>query len=281
VRRIVLDTSAIISQPSTVSYSSPDTQLIVPDVVVAELSGFQVSSYSNLLTQLASTPAAPIVVSSESDAVTLPSFNRVLSGVDSRIIGVASRLRQEYPQDEVLIATEDRDLQGAARSLGVKTLSGEELHRLLEPRGQRDQQLAARAREVSRYQVKHLVGSAIGGAVTTTLATLLIRNLDRVLATVNIWGSVIGIPSLGLALYWWRSHYRLAYGLTEFGVGLVASVSVLWPSFQVSQLAASGILQFVGGLYVVVRGLDNIGQGLRGTRLQVFWDRWFRNGGRS
>jgi hypothetical protein len=60
---------------------------------------------------------------------------------------------------------------------------------------------------------------------------------------------------------------------------MVETLIGAWISVNVFPLTstldvASG-LQVLGGLYVVVRGLDNVGNGLKGTRYEPNWRRIF------
>lgn len=50
---------------------------------------------------------------------------------------------------------------------------------------------------------------------------------------------------------------------------------VFFPNFDYSKLGAVEVIQVLGGLYVMVRGLDNVGKGTEGTRLEQFWKKIF------
>ncbi|ACI54420.1 hypothetical protein Rleg2_1126 [Rhizobium leguminosarum bv. trifolii WSM2304] len=90
--------------------------------------------------------------------------------------------------------------------------------------------------------------------------------------------------SLGIVLYWIRENARLLYGLLEivFAMVLIEFTVVnlllsghgpkIEDGFQMLFRTAGASAQFFGGLYVLVRGLDNVGQGLRGTRFEKTWD---------
>ena len=62
----------------------------------------------------------------------------------------------------------------------------------------------------------------------------------------------------------------------EFLVGVMMAYFVFLPSFDLKTLGVIQGLQILGGLYVMVRGLDNVGQGIEeGTRLETLWNRLF------
>ena len=50
-------------------------------------------------------------------------------------------------------------------------------------------------------------------------------------------------------------------------------VRVFYPSFNYGNLQIVDFLQIVGGLYIMVRGLDNIGVGSKGTKIERFWEK--------
>jgi hypothetical protein len=127
------------------------------------------------------------------------------------------------------------------------------------------------------------------GGVIGLLAGWL-ENVGVVFAKVGIW---LQIFAIGLTLYWLRENRRLAYGALEvvFGLFLVAKESIFAFIDTVGVRLASNIdlftqselpepasplvlLQVVAGFYVLVRDLDNIGQGLKGTKREKRWT-WF------
>ena len=78
---------------------------------------------------------------------------------------------------------------------------------------------------------------------------------------------------LGLIVYSIRCRARLAYGMVEVTVGVLASYNSA-QSFRTTDLIA-----FAAGLYVIVRGLDNVEKGIRGW--PVAYPVWLRVFGRQ
>ncbi|GKQ75932.1 hypothetical protein KAM447_24400 [Aeromonas caviae] len=73
--------------------------------------------------------------------------------------------------------------------------------------------------------------------------------------------SAIGkfIPKSGAEcrLYWYRERFRLSYGIFEFIVGVIMTYYIFFPNFDYSKLGPVEAIQILGGLYVMVRGLNN------------------------
>lgn len=100
------------------------------------------------------------------------------------------------------------------------------------------------------------------------------------------------ILSAGIVLYWFRENWRLLYGCFEVVVGfalasreigtVVYSMAGVFanefleddanaPVFATDLEVTVFILQLIAGLYVIVRGLDNIGQSFRGKPAEKTW----------
>jgi hypothetical protein len=281
MRRIILDTNVILTNPSTGSFASPDNMFVVPVTVASELlagpTGVS-SSYSSLLGQMVNSGNTE-VVSAGATTPTVPWSPEQpvlrLSHGDQAVLAVADEVKRSHPQDEVLIASDDRDIHDAGRRMGLKVLSSAELATLLHGTRQ-DPTVKEQANRVLAYERKHLVWSALCGATATAGMTLIVQNIEAILATAHVWVTILILPLAGITLFWVRSRQRLGYGITEFGVGLVAALSIFLPSFRLPEVGVSVLVQLLGGLYIMVRGLDNIGVGLRGTAWGVRWQRWFR-----
>ncbi|WP_374547272.1 hypothetical protein [Rhodoblastus sp.] len=77
----------------------------------------------------------------------------------------------------------------------------------------------------------------------------------------------IALP-VGVAFYSFRSRLPLWYGLAEVVVGM-AAVGAGSRSLATVTADASSVLGILGGLYIIVRGLDNMSKGVAGTPLAV------------
>jgi energy-converting hydrogenase Eha subunit A len=75
---------------------------------------------------------------------------------------------------------------------------------------------------------------------------------------------------LGFALYWLRGRMPFVYGILETVVGTLA----IFYAIQSPAALPAKLIALLGGLYIVVRGLDNMDKGLPNP-LRSTWDRWF------
>jgi hypothetical protein len=111
--------------------------------------------------------------------------------------------------------------------------------------------------------------SALGNGITMVLG--LFGLLFSFLSTPT--GYFLIFIALGFTIYWTRSVHRMGYGIIEAGVGIGTiwlqvgkghDLGQLWQAFSGGLVNGqlSDALQLAAGLYVVVRGLDNIEKGL-------------------
>jgi hypothetical protein len=103
----------------------------------------------------------------------------------------------------------------------------------------------------------------------------------------------LAVMAVGVTAYWVRCTRRSTYGFIELIVGTVTVWLSLSKIFQVRSPGDpppeiwANIIALLGGLYIVVRGLDNIENGLKanGSKMHAVWkalfyNNWLRKTGR-
>ena len=102
---------------------------------------------------------------------------------------------------------------------------------------------------------------------------------------LSLW--TLGLASLGVFLYMMRREARLLYGVIETLAGLGAIVAALLNTIRLlggppdenlfaGQNRFIALFLLAAAVYVVVRGLDNIGEGLRnGSKAESRWNSIF------
>ncbi|OYQ38653.1 hypothetical protein CHU94_14470 [Rhodoferax sp. TH121] len=122
----------------------------------------------------------------------------------------------------------------------------------------------------------HLIaGAAIGGALYYSLVASaydflrwLIQQWDRPYSGPLLVGMAVFL--IGLVLFLFRVRYRATYGLTEVAAGIsIATYKYIEVSTGTHSAAPTDpnllIALLTAGVYLVVRGLDNMQQGLSAT----------------
>jgi hypothetical protein len=101
---------------------------------------------------------------------------------------------------------------------------------------------------------------------------------DLILELITVYG-VLGVVAItGILLYYLRARYRLIYGVAETIVGYLTVAKIVFPEVDIHEIDTAQGLGILGGLYIIVRGLDNVGKGLEKT---PYKDRWRRYSGET
>ncbi len=200
-----------------------------------------------------------------------------LGYADSSLL--ASALRVKAGGDSPAIVTSDRDVIVAAMAAGLEALTPTDAWNELEsapatadaPLAQRTDQAVIESKSHSRLLV-------LGGVLIGLSSVLLLDHIDYIIATVPVWGTISGLVAISILLYWVRGRMRLHYGITELFVGLAAGWYAVRTPADSARFSAVLLIQVLGPVYVMVRGLDNIGKGVQTTR---YGDKWAQLFGRQ
>lgn len=101
-----------------------------------------------------------------------------------------------------------------------------------------------------------------------------IQNLQYLKNNISII-SLIGISLLfGFLLFLYRENYRLGYGILEIIFGLLTIISLFENiNNQPRVLDIEVYVKLVGGLYIIVRGMDNVFKNIENKRIGI----WLKN----
>lgn len=121
-----------------------------------------------------------------------------------------------------------------------------------------------------RKETTNLIAGIVIGILITLLSALIYLRLDIIIGSINIWGTIALTLVLGIILFIVREKQRLAYGVFEFLVG-VSSIILLFNSqkFNYSKIdfTADFYIKIAAGLYIMVRGQDNIVKAIKDSKL--------------
>lgn len=274
MRNIILDTNVLIKRPEVLSQQNSDIKLIIPQFVLYELET-TMPRLAKLIKNASEKNLISIVNSGDLEAsYGGRDFRRGLSLTDVGIIRLASDFKNR--QVDVTVATYDREIIHACKTMGISTISAEELANEIKG-SQTNQEVLTEAQAVSKFQIRHLVISFIIGGLTVIGVYFGIVYAPLVIEYIKTWGLVIIVLILGIFFYWIRCKFRLAYGIAEVGVGLLSVCGMAPLKSGVSNLNFSDILAILAGLYIIVRGMDNISKGLTNTKIEFYWRRVFQD----
>lgn len=119
----------------------------------------------------------------------------------------------------------------------------------------------------------NLIAGIIIGIGATFVAFSIYNNLETITSTVNVWGTIIITVISGISLFVFREKQKLSYGILEFLIGIISIILILSPdhfNFTAMNLNTDLGVKLLGGLYIMVRGQDNIVKSLKDTKTGVW-----------
>lgn len=280
---IILDTSVIQVDPQLLAQNVPG-KFLVPDTVIGELFKRRKSISSENLHNLISKAVAANrleIVSTVSNPELQSLMGIVippnLDGADIDIYRLALLSAQREGPENVVVITRDLFLRKALGAQGIKSFVPTEW-RQKNAEASRNEVIEKAAVGYLSNVRKILVVGVGYTAIALGIALPIFYNLSLLIAITPVVVIFLLIPLFGISLYALRQWQRFGYGLFEFIVGAIVCYSVIFPDFKLDSPQVSNltqILQIAGGLYVIVRGLDNIGKATENTQYEALWKRFF------
>lgn len=111
-----------------------------------------------------------------------------------------------------------------------------------------------------------ILGEMLLGLLLVVVGFLILLAYNNGLSPLIALVFVVGLG--GQLLYEIRQKFRLAYGVAEIGAGIAGAAYFL---FAGASATTPGTLAVLTGLYVVVRGLDNVYKSIKGTWKEATW----------
>lgn len=274
MKYLILDTWIVLQNPGALGVTLPTYQIVILDIVVRQIE---------------------MIASKRRDAALLPALIR--ESAEKRIIqidrtpsGSAGELEGTSPvafdalifqylkqlrerEVEFAFVTTDQDLIVLCAAAGIPLLGQTEFAFLLSRPQASDSAVRAKAGSIRRSQWVHYGITILLGVGSSTVASFLFPYLQRAFASINIWGTLAALFCCGIAAYVFRARKRLLYGVFEFTFGFIFAARVFWPQFDYAALTPTDYLQILAGVYVMVRGLDNVQKGSRGTVAESLLER--------
>ncbi|EFB6893082.1 twitching motility protein PilT [Escherichia coli] len=273
--RYIIDTNVLLQHPEILSRAG-NRKLVIPRAVMHELSYRGKSNKWSDITDLvaSSIPAGVLIVEApekiKNDIFQSDRNAQRLTGADFDIARIAISYAERQGEEVPCVVTNDRALSYFLASRNITSMTGIEF--INESKGDfLNKEIEEKAEKAVSSQKRYLKASFVLGGLASLVANIVYSNIEVLVSTITVWGTMVGLPVLGLILFWYRENFRLSYGVFECCIGVIMSYYVLFPTFDYSSLGVKEGIQILGGLYAMVRGLDNIGKGVIGTRLETLW----------
>ena len=288
--KIILDTNIILAQPKVLGLQIPGTKFLIPHDVMAELKvratqrGAAFDGRIDLV-EKASQEGTISIINTHAPAFSkyhdLLNSNK-LSSVDLAIIALAIECKEKG--ETVKVATHDKEICKIAAEYKIEILSELDVADLLRNFKKTDVGIQTVQKAIAKFELlekRNIWKALLVGAVATSIAFIIYSNLHVIISTINVWGTIIAILILGIGLFVFRERQKLSYGVFEFFVGVVAIIMLFQPehfNFSTLHFDLDFNIKLLGGLYIMVRGLDNIVIALKDTKAGLMLKNKFRIG---
>lgn len=282
-QQYLLDTNVLIRQPRLLARLDAAERFLIPVAAIDQLSSRGNGTNAGPLRRVlsaASDSGVELIDTPKTISPLLPTSPEFrLDAYDLAILGTLQALHFDTAR-KVCLVTEDKLLQKAARQTGLEAISLDELQQSLNglqtnketPLNFQVEQQVEQYEKSERLNIQRAV--SIGTAAIGIAVVIRYKYQHIFTLFTSTPGLFIGMAAVlcGGLLYCFRQRYRTSYGMVETLIGSWISVNA-FPLNSTLNVAAG--LQVLGGLYVIVRGLDNVGNGLKGTRYEPNWRRIF------
>lgn len=282
-QQYLLDTNVLISRPRLLARRDAAERFLIPVAAIDQLSSRGNGTNAGPLRRVlsaASESGVELIDSPKTPDPVLPTSPEFrLDTYDLAILGTLLALQSDVAR-KVCLVTQDRLLLKAAAEIGLEAISLDELQQALDrvqaaneaPVNPKVEQQVESYEAFERSNIRKAIGIGVIAAGLAAIVRYTYQEIFFVFAATP--GLLIGSAALlcGALLYWFRQRFRTSYGMVEALIGAWISVNA-FPLNSTLDIAVG--LQVLGGLYVIVRGLDNVGNGLKGTRYELNWRRIF------
>lgn len=282
-RRYILDTNILLRFPEALAKGNRDSKILIPQAVVKQLQGIteknrKFAPISSLLSESVSKGVVKVIETVPLDPNDLVKLSNGSLDFTDFEIGktVEHYANNDSNKNDVYFVTEDIKFSDHLKSCGINSIGLAEFISHSKNLQVVDSDIEAKAKNIKRKLILSVVGSIVSGLLGSLTATSSSHYIQFIIATINIWGTVLCIPLIGIGFYVWRLKQRLSYGVFEAFVGLIVAIRVFFPAFDLSKLDIVSLMQIIAGVYVMVRGMDNIQNGVKDTLLESAWKKLFR-----
>lgn len=273
----VLDTNVLIRDSTIIERWSPNFRIIIPAVIFSELDRVlhrlqgQTGKFWETL-ELAKKSGFVKVVENQIDTENKQEqyFDKRLSPVDIQIFELCKTLSKK--DKNVILVTDDRPLKATAELAKIKTLNFYQFQNHISDFKTTTINQLKKNETIKHYQTKRFIYGFTSGIILSFAIILVIKYFEQIYNTLNIWSSIISVLLAGIVFFIFRLKARMFYGLLEFGFGALICIRALSISaFHFNSLDIVDMIQIIAGIYVMVRGLTNIDEGIKGTIIEPFW----------
>ena len=285
MKYLILDTNILLKDINVIKNWTPQFTIIIPQFILNELD--KVSNrigYAKETFEVLNNSKRKGFVQITQPDLNLDDYQQVQSLPTSQKLSETDFLLFKYVQQlvkqgkDAILVSNDRALLRYAFAHGISYITLEGLYNLYNKSVSTKIEFLKNDDTILKYQRRKLITGFILGVIFTVVSYLIINNFSSIYSTASTWGTIVILIAVSFAFFLFKRNYQLQYGSVEYLFGFYITIRVfISKSFNYELLEMLDFIQIVGGIYVMVRGLSNINEGIKGTLLQPIWSKIFKN----
>jgi len=191
--------------------------------------------------------------------------NEMFSSSETSLIDLANVLKKN---NTVHIVTMNDRLALAMRNYNIQSLNLNDVIEIYSRQTGKGSEILKYKIYYDRKELLSIRNKLLIGLVVAVILITAYFYKNTLIQRLDVAGTIFVTIVLAIGLFVFREKQRIAYGFVEFLVGLASVILIFYPTFDYNCLSLDFTfsIKFLGGLYIMVRGLDNILKGLAKTR---------------
>jgi hypothetical protein len=267
---LLLDTDILVSFPQILEINHSFYKLATTAHVIQDIkSGYNIAIKNKikqrLLQKIDSLKKAGTLIVYSSDIESHFTFGtKKLSSSETSLLDIAANLKEA---DNIVIGSMNENITIAAKSLKVKTYDLDTIIGIYARQNGKNMEEIKMSLSYIRKDLISVRNKVVVGLLALFITILGYKYRELIISNLNVAGTIVMTTVFAILLFIFRERQRISYGILEFGVSLTSIILIFHPSFHLANVSfdfAFGI-KYIGGIYIMIRGLDNVVKGLSKT----------------
>lgn len=189
---------------------------------------------------------------------------RKLSSSETSLLDIATNLKKT---NNVAIGSMNDNITNAAKILKIKTYDLDTMIGIYARQNGRDKEEIKMSLYYNKKDLITVRNKAAVGLLALFITIFVYKYRELLISNLNVAGTIVLTVLFAILLFIFREKQRISYGILEFGVGLTSIILIFYPSFNLTNVSFDFYfgIKYIGGIYIMIRGLDNIVKGLSKT----------------
>lgn len=276
MKKIFLDSEIILRHPELLSLKRDDAELIIPDAVLREVQAQRRAGFGDINNLIQNSKAKGYV-----SIVSIPDLpadtpgDTIWSVVDTSVIRYLRTIQAKTDGNEVIFVTDDKMTVGEAKFAKVTVWSDRELIDFYRTPGSiKDADIKKEAIQIENKVRWGILSNLLLAILFLVSLVLIVRYYGDIVDRLKNTILIIILVVFGFLLFEVREKRRQLYGFVEVGFGVLTITIVFYPYLISNNW--DKLFKIAAGLYVIVRGLDNLYKGSENRKLGSLLKRLFR-----